>query len=190
MREMEQGLRQRCPYCREPLPKTDEEIDRNNMQRAKANDPMALFKIGEKCYRQGDIEGTLQYWTKAAELGDMCAHYNLSCSYREGEGVEKDLKKQLHHLEEAAIGGHPDARFNLGCVESENGRHDIAAKHFVIAARLGFDVALEQVKKYFRSGFLSKEDYEAALLGHQTAVDATKSTQRDEAYQSFQHFQN
>ena len=29
--------------------------------------------------------------------------------YRNGLGVEKDEKKELYHLEEAAIGGHPDA---------------------------------------------------------------------------------
>jgi hypothetical protein len=29
---------------------------------------------------------------------------------------------------------------------------------------------------------VSKEDYEAALRGHQAAVDATKSQQREEAY--------
>jgi hypothetical protein len=37
------------------------------------------------------------------------------------------------------------------------------------------------VKKLFVHGFMSKEDYEAALHGHKAAVDATKSTQRDAA---------
>jgi hypothetical protein len=31
-------------------------------------------------------------------------------------------------------------------------------------------------------GVVSKEDYAAALRGHQAAVDATKSEQRDAAY--------
>jgi len=44
------------------------------------------------------------------------AHYKLSVLYREGEGVEKDTKKELFHLEEAAIAGHPRARFRLGCI--------------------------------------------------------------------------
>ena len=47
--------------------------------------------------------------------------------YREGTGVEKDEKKQVSHLEEAAIGGHPKARHNLGCDEWSNGRHERAA---------------------------------------------------------------
>jgi TPR repeat protein len=111
----------------------------------------------------------------------MDAHYNLSVLYRRGDGVEKDAKRELYHLEEAAIGGHPEARYNLGCYEGNAGRHDIAMRHFIIAAKLGHDDALEGLKKRFQMGFLSNEDYEAALRGHQAAVDATKSEQREKA---------
>ena len=41
--------------------------------------------------------------------------------YHDGYGVEEDEKKIIHHLEEAAIGGHPGARHNFGCEESKNG---------------------------------------------------------------------
>jgi hypothetical protein len=40
---------------------------------------------------------------------------------------------------------------------------------------------LDKVKQGFARGLVSKEDYASALRGHQAAVDATKSTQRDEA---------
>jgi len=36
-REKEQRLKLRCPYCREQLPVTDEDIDKNYTKRAKAN---------------------------------------------------------------------------------------------------------------------------------------------------------
>jgi TPR repeat protein len=107
--------------------------------------------------------------------------------YREGEGVEKDLKKEMYHMEEAAIGGHPDARFNLGNHEGRNGRVERAVKHWVIAAKLGHDKALDEVKQGFAHGFVSKENYEAALRGHQAAVDATKSEQRDVAEEYYNH---
>ena len=45
--------------------------------------------------------------------------------------------------------------------------------------------ALETVKKYFAKGLANKEDFEAALRGHQAAIDATKSAQREEAYAFF-----
>jgi tetratricopeptide (TPR) repeat protein len=181
-REIEQGLEQKCPYCRELLPETQEEIERNLMKRAKANDPLAIFQMGAKRYNEGDYEGAFEYYTKAAALGDPESHFFLSIMYGEGEGVRKNLKKKVYHLEEATIGGHPIARHNLACYEAKNGSEDRAVKHFVIAAKLGFDEALEMVKENFRLEFVSKEDYAAALRGHQAAVDATKSKQREEAY--------
>ena len=51
-----------------------------------------------------------EYLTRAAALGNAAAHYGLSILYEEGVGVEKDEKKELHHLEEAATGGHLDAK--------------------------------------------------------------------------------
>ena len=106
--------------------------------------------------------------------------------YREGEGVEKNKKKEIYHLEEAAIGGHDWARYNLGMHEySQNKRIDRSLKHFIIAAKLGSDKALERVKEGFAKGVVKKEDFEAALRGYQAAVDATKSAQREEADGSY-----
>ena len=177
-REKEQGLEYKCTYCREPLPKSQEEAHQNLMKRVKANDPAALRWMGRKCLDKGDFEGAFEYFTKAAALGEMDVHYNLSIMYHKGEGVEKDLKKKVYHLEEAAIAGHAGARYNLGFYEGKNGHTNRAAKHFIIAANLGYDKALEAVKKGFQRGWVSKEDYAAALRGHQAAVDATKSMQR------------
>jgi tetratricopeptide (TPR) repeat protein len=181
-REFEQGLDPKCAFCREPLPKTDEEIHQNMMKRVKVNDPVAFAQAGAKCCNEGDFEGALEYFTKATELGDLDAHFNLSCMYRNGDGVERDLKKEIYHLEEAAMGGHPYARYNLGFAEEGNGDMQRAVKHFIIAANLGHDDALDRVKEGYISELLSKEDYASALRGHQNAVDATKSQQREEAY--------
>ena len=180
-RELEQGLGHKCPYCREAVPNTKEEVEKNWMKRVKASDPVALNQMGSKCEREGDFEEAFEYFTKAAKLGNVDAHYNLSLMYHEGKGVEKDIKKELYHLEEASIGGHPWARFNLANLEGRNGREDRATKHLIIAAKLGHDESLEVVKEGFMDGSASKEDFEAALRGHQAAVDATKSRQREEA---------
>ncbi len=181
LRMEEEGLEQRCAYCREILPVTDEEVDQYEMKRVKANDPAALFKRGVKCHVEGDYEKAFEYSARAAKLGNADAHFNLSFMYREGLGVEKNTKKVFYHWEEAAIGGHPQARHNLGYFENQNGMHERAMRHFIIAAKLGLDSALEEVKEGFAAGYVSKEDFEAALRGHQAAVDATKSTQRDAA---------
>jgi hypothetical protein len=175
-------LQQTCPFCRKPLPNTDEEINELLMKRIEANDPVALCHGGLRRYNKGDCEKAIEYWRKAADLGDVHAHYQLSLLYQDGKGVEKDEKRELNHAEQAAIGGHPSARYNLGFRESQVGSMDRAAKHWIIAAKLGDDKSLESVKILHKvDGCVSKEDFAAALRGHRAAIDATKSPQRDEA---------
>ena len=61
LREKEQGLEQKCPYCREELPLTKEdEVHQNYMKRAKANDPVALCELGNRCDREGNFEGAVE----------------------------------------------------------------------------------------------------------------------------------
>jgi tetratricopeptide (TPR) repeat protein len=177
-RENEQGLEHRCAFCREPVSNTMGEINKNIMKRIKKNDPVAMVHIGKKHYHQGEYDKALQYWTKAAELGDVDAHSCLGDMYYEGHGVEKDMKKAVYHLEQAAIGGHPQARVLLAIHEEENGRMERAAKHLMINANLGFDDSLKCVKDFFVAGIVSKEDYAAALRGCQAAVNETKSAER------------
>ena len=63
-----------------------------------------------------------------------------------------------------------DKYYNLGILERDSGRHDRAAKHWIIAANLGHDESLEMMRLAHGVGFVSKEDYEAALRGHPAAV--------------------
>jgi TPR repeat protein len=87
-------------------------------------------------------------------------------------------------LEEAAIGGHPHARHNLGCEELDNGRYERSKKHFIIAANLGNQDSLNELREGYANGHASKEDYANALRAYQAAEEATKSAERKvaEAY--------
>eukprot|EP00984_Skeletonema_dohrnii_P008708 scaffold3248_cov77-Skeletonema_dohrnii-CCMP3373.AAC.2 len=183
LRQCEENLylRQTCLFCRQPPPKTDEQKNRNIMKRIAANDPVAMRQRGSKHYDEGDYDSAFEYWSKAAELDDAMAHFNLSLMYEKGEGVEEDEKKRTNHLEEAAIAGHPDARCNLGCHEVIDERFDRAVKHLIIAANLGHDKATRALKICYAEGQVSKEEFAAALRAHQAAVDATKSPQREKA---------
>ncbi len=179
-REVKEGLEPRCAFCRNPSPKSAEESDRNIMKRIKNHDdPVAMTEMGKKHLEEEDYEKSFEYFTKAAELGDVAAHSCLGTLYRNGRGVEKDEKKAVYHWEQAAIGGNPYARGHLGFHEMENGRFERAAKHYIIAANLGSDLSLESVKDLFVMGIVSKEEYAAALRGYQAAVDATKSSERE-----------
>ena len=153
-----------CPFCRHPEPKTKEEGDRNMMKRAEANDPDALRDVGMQRCKEGDYKSAFEYWTKAVELGNVAAHDDLSIMYKLGLGVEKDKKKEVYHLEQAAIGGHPRARHRLGIFEMENatpfnGRLERAIKHLIIAANFGNDESVETLKRMYQNGMVRKEDF-------------------------------
>eukprot|EP00985_Skeletonema_marinoi_P004687 scaffold2027_cov148-Skeletonema_marinoi.AAC.16 len=181
LRHFRENLQQTCPFCRHPMPKTDEQNNKNYMKRVEKNDPVAMTQIGFTLENEGDYDSAIEYWSKAAELGDAIAHWSLSVVYERGKGVEKDEKKEIYHVEEAAIAGHPDARCNLGCYEMRSERYDRAVKHIIIAANLGHDEAIQALKECYKGGLVSKEEFAAALRAHQAAVDATKSPQREEA---------
>jgi tetratricopeptide (TPR) repeat protein len=171
----------RCPFCREPTPDA-EEFDKNQMERVKAGDPAALRQMGTKRYdEEGDYDGAVEYFTKAAELGDAHAHYLLGRSYREGEGVEKDEEKEVYHLEKAAIGGHPKARHNLGCIEENRGRVKRAMKHYIIAAKLGQEDSMKYLWECYKDGDITKENLEVTLRIHKAAIDEMKSPERERA---------
>jgi len=180
-REYETGLEHRCAFCREPLSKSQEEHDKNRMKRVKKNDPVAMRVMGEKRRLEGDYDGAVEYWTTAAELGDKEAHYALSVMYGNGLGVEKDVEKEVYHLEEAAIGGHPEARYNLGVLERNIGRFERAKKHFIIAANIGYNDSLKLLRKLYADGHASKDDYADALRAYQTVMNEAKSAEREEA---------
>jgi TPR repeat protein len=105
-----------CMLCREPTWAKDDHWKREE-KRAEANDPVAMRRMGGKRFDEGDYDSAFEYYTKAAELGDMEAHGSLAQMNHMGRCGEKDEKKAVYHNEEAAIGGHPDARYNLASIE-------------------------------------------------------------------------
>jgi len=171
----------RCPFCRQPTPTSEKDSDKNKMKRCEANDPAALREEGTKRREEGDYKNAFSYLTKAVEMGDSMAHHQLSWMYSLGLGVEMDKKKEVYHAEEAAIGGHPEARYNLGVYELDDGRCKRGIKHFMIGASLGHDPSLVALKKLYQDGVANKEDFTAALRAHRAAVDAAKSPHRDAA---------
>lgn len=177
----EQSLEQKCSFCRTPYPQDKAAADRMMKKRIAANDPFVICLAAIKCLDEGNFSDAFRYAQQAAEGGDMRGHLQLGHMYMEGKGVEADVKKAIYHLEEAAIGGHPMARYNLGRMERCQGMHERATKHFIIAANQGLDDAVEHLKEDYREGHVSKDDFGAALRAYQRAVDATKSPTREAA---------
>ncbi len=167
----------RCPFCREPATNM-KEFRKRLTKRVKANDPAALRHMGATCYTEGNYDAALEYFTKAAKLGDLAAHYKIGVMYWQGEGVEKNEEKAVYHFEIAAIGGHPGARHGLACIEGRNGNIERSVKHFIIGANLGCVFAMKKLWKHYSDGNITKKDLDATLRSHQAALDAMKSEQR------------
>jgi hypothetical protein len=171
----------RCPFCREPAV-NKKESHKRIMKRIKTNnDPAAMSYMGTTRYEKGDYVTAVKYWTKAAELGDVGAHYQLADSYHEGDVVEMDREKAVYHYEQAAIGGQPEARHNLGCLEERNGNIERSVKHLIIAAKLGYEGSMKVLWRHYSAGNITKEDLDATLRTHQAALDEMKSSEREKA---------
>ena len=182
--QIELRLGQKCPFCREPTWTTKKEYVKRMMKRVEMNDPVAIYQHGLNQYGKGDYSRAFEYWSKAAELGNVEAHYALADLYHSGK-VKFEWEKGIHLLEKAAIGGHPDARYSLGRLEWNHvGNFERAVKHWIIAATQGDDRAIKELLDVFRSGRISKEELATTLRAHKAAVDGTKSQQREEAQAS------
>ena len=133
-----------------------EEVHRQRMKRVEANDPVAMCQEGNKQHNEGNYSRAFEYFTKATELGSPRGHYGLSTLYRSGQGVEMDKGKVMHHLEEAAIAGHPTARYFLGSEELKNKNYERVVKHWFIAAAQGDDESIKTLVTAFRYELVSK----------------------------------
>ena len=118
---------------------------------------------------------------KAGELGCTEAYNKLGSSYYNGDGVEIDKKKAMHYYELAAMNGNVKARHKLGCMEGEAGNYQRACKHFILAAKAGHEGSLEMVTKGFRSGYITKDEYESTLRAYHESQTEMKSEDRDKA---------
>ena len=178
--------RRLCPFCRAPEARSEGEIVKRMKERAEANDAIAIHTLGCR-YRNGeyglpqDYGKAMELWHRAGELGYAASYFNIAQAYRNGEGVERDMKKAKHYYELAAMGGDVISRHNLGATEWNAGNMDKAVKHFMISAGTGDDDSLTKIRDCFMNGYATKDDFEKTLRAHKDAKDEMKSDQRDEA---------
>eukprot|EP00984_Skeletonema_dohrnii_P029909 scaffold20880_cov106-Skeletonema_dohrnii-CCMP3373.AAC.2 len=132
-----------------------------------------------------DSKKAHQLWMEAVELGgSKDAHYNLSQSYSKyykERGVEKDDKKELYHLEEAAMLGDAAARCELGKYEAARGNWDRAKKHWMLSAAAGCKGCMERIKQGKKKGAVSNSEYKRTLRAHWKSLNLTRSAHRDGA---------
>jgi hypothetical protein len=93
MREYEEKLQPKCPFCRKDKPKSEDESDELLMKRVEVNDPVVMRHFGAKRYTERYYEAACEYLTTAADLGDVDAHYQLSILYMMGKVSRRTRKR-------------------------------------------------------------------------------------------------
>ncbi len=69
----------------------------------------AYFSIAEKAYQSKGYKKALEYFKKAASMGDAAGYNNLGNLYENGEGVQKNLQRALEYHKKACELGFKDA---------------------------------------------------------------------------------
>ena len=168
----------KCQWLRQTMNQYQKRMDLND---AGAFCDLAMMYLkGDRGFSQ-DLNEALKLLLRGADLGSISAHYSLSVIYYEGKVVKQDIKKAVYHLEIAAIGGHERARHNLGAVEEDKSNTKRAMKHFMIAAKAGFDASLKAVADGYKRGHVTKDEYAGVLRAHKDSQDEMKSEQRARA---------
>ncbi|KAL7531408.1 hypothetical protein ACHAWF_003757 [Thalassiosira exigua] len=168
-------LKSSCPFCRTPVPDSREEILNLCRRRVGFGDAEFIFYMG-CCHQHGyhglpkGEEKALELFLRAAELGSVRACLEIS---------RRDSTKTRHYLEKATKLGSARARYNLGCVENDEGNDIQVLNHWKIAAAIGFKDALEAVLVCYNRGLLSKEEYEGILRSSQKAKEEEWSKERE-----------
>jgi len=177
---------QKCPFCRTPRPRSNEEAAERDKKRMEAGDAIGVFHMGVY-YSNGeyglpqDYTKALELYHRAGELGCTQAYCNIGNAYDYGHGVKVDKEKALHYYKLAAMGGDEIARSNLGIREESTGNFDRALKHYMLAVKNGHADSLQEIQDLFKNGHATKEDYTKALQAYQAYLGEIRSDQRDKA---------
>ena len=175
-----------CAFCRMPLPSSDEER-LNRTKKLMDNGNALAFNILARYYVKGirgfsqDYQSANELYLKAGELGCADGYYKLGISYHRGKGVQVDMKIATHYYELAAMSGHVNARHNLACIEGAAGNNHRSIKHFIMAAKAGFEKSLEGVKIGYKHELVTKDEYASTLRAYHERQKEMNSDERDRA---------
>ena len=157
-----------CAYCRSPPESTMKEENKRIKRLLDTDNATACYTYGNYYYRgehglPQNWAKANELWVKAGEYGHPSGYFNIGVSYRDGTGVDVDMKKALYYFELAAINGHVNARYILADIEGRAGEGHRALKHWVIGARAGHENCLDAVKQMFMRGCIDKDEYENTI---------------------------
>jgi len=174
-----------CAFCRVSNHKRDSELIKRMEGRVAKGDLKAMVSLAGM-YRDGehglarDETKTLELYHRAAALDCPNALLWLGTCFLEGElGLIQDLEKATSYFEDSAKKGNVISRLNLGDLKQLEEHHELAMKHFKLAAAAGHEDAVKQLWKYFSLKKLSKAELEEILRAHKEACDEMNSEERE-----------
>ena len=182
-----------CPFCREPEPTCIDEEKAQIQARCLQNDHHALTLLGDD-YRLGecglpkDELKALDCYIRAVELGGADACVKIGVIYDDGNGVTVDKEKAALFERIGALRGDIKARHNIGVTEYNNhgGNHEIAVRHWKIAAEAGHQKSLDALKAIYNADgkvpgkeFISNEYLESTYRACHAAQMEVKSEERE-----------
>ena len=180
-----------CPFCRKPVPETDDGVHANLQKRCLQNDHTAFLLMG-KAYRDGvyrlpkDKLKALDCWIRAVELGSPAASNCIAKCYHEGNGVAVNKERAALFERIGALRGAIVARYGIGYSEYFNlGNHEIAIRHWKIAAEAGDQESLNVLRGIYSDNmpgkkFISKDFLESTYRACHEAQMEVKSEEREE----------
>ena len=181
-----------CPFCREPeLTCLDEQFSRLQARCLK-NDHEAFTQMGCR-YQSGkygltkDDLKALDCYIRAVELGSAEACVKIGKSYHDGNlGLAVDTKRAALFNRVGALRGEIVARHNSGCFEYLSGNHEIAIRHWKIAAEAGYQKSLDVLRDIYNANgkkpgkeFISKEEMDTAYRSGHEAQMEVKTEERE-----------
>ena len=186
--------RVKCPFCTTPPVHLGNELLERCETRIDILDEKAFVELAfvyrdEKWGLTSDYKHSLDLLYQAAELAlfsvdkplfeSSTAHFSIANAYLHGIGVEKNRSKAIYYWKLAAMGGHELARYNLGVSAELDDNLNRAMKHYMIAAKAGYNDALAKVGKGHKAGYVSKDDYVSTLRAFKVSRDNMSSNQRE-----------
>ena len=184
-----------CPLCRGPTPSGPTALAEEFVQieaRCQMNDHVALSVLGT-IYETGghgktkDDLKALDCFIRAAELGSACACGYIGKLYFEGDGglaVHKERAALFRRI--GALRGDIYSRNNIACSEYNLGNHEIAIRHWKIAAETGMQESLDALKEIFNADgktpgkeFISKDEMDTVYRSGHEAQMEVKTEERE-----------
>ena len=179
-----------CPFCREPIPTSNEEENARLQARCMQNDHIAFTQTAV-CYRDGkygtakDYLKALDCFIRAVELGSPEACTGIGDSYLVGSGVSANNERAALFWRVGALRGSIISRHNIGVHKYHTfGNHEIGIRHWKIAAEAGYQRSLNRLKSIYNDKepgkeFISKDYLESTYRSCHEAQMEVKTEERE-----------